>query len=97
MYAYNDGKEWTTQAVAMGVSEAPNQPTTLAPMQGVGLAFDAENLPVISFTATGWKNLGGLRSDFPHRLRAGAFQLILLAAGAMLVLVKVGKSRKNRQ
>jgi hypothetical protein len=97
MYAYNDGNEWTIQTVATGVTEVVGQPVLLAPMQGVGLAYDAENLPVISFTAGNGKIWVAYDPTSPIAAVPEPSTLILFAMGAMLVLVKVGKSRKNRQ
>ena len=53
MYAHKDGiDDWTTQVVTTGVTDPlTGQYESVAPQEKLGLAFDANDYPVISFTA----------------------------------------------
>jgi hypothetical protein len=97
MYAYNDGNGWTTQAVATGVTVGTSSQTIpLYQSQGVGLAFDAENLPVISFTAQDGKIWVAYDPTSPIASVPEPAGILLVATGLMLALVGIGKAKFRR-
>jgi hypothetical protein len=97
MYAYNDGDGWNTQVVATGVTVGTSSQTIpLYQSQGVGLTYDAENLPVISFTAQDRKIWVAYDPTSPIASVPEPSSILLLVTGLMLALVGIGKAKFRR-
>lgn len=91
MYAYKKDAltGWATHEVTAGLSASD----LVTPNQRVGLAYDANDFPVISFV-TGCGNIC-LAYDPPTAVPEPS-SLVLLAVGGMFMLLVVGKSRVRR-
>jgi hypothetical protein len=94
MYSYKDGNnDWASQVVTSSVYNPVSKGyETLTMTQGVGLAFDANDLPVISFTTYSgniWLAYDP-GTDVPE-----PSTMLLLASGGVLVLLSYLKKRMS--
>jgi hypothetical protein len=99
MYAYKDGsKDWVTQTVATYITlPRTTEQFPIKSVQGVGLAFDAENLPVISFTGADNKIWVAYDPLSPIASVPEPCTLLILASGGIFMLVTIGKSKWRRR
>jgi hypothetical protein len=94
MYAYKDGtSDWVVETVATGVPTVGTETTPLTAAQGVGLTFDSENLPVISFTSYDGKIWLAYDPISPIGVPEPS-TLALLGAGVIFGLVTVRRWRR---
>jgi hypothetical protein len=95
-YAYKIGTaDWTVQTVTTSVYNPLTSGTDTVSLQArVGLAFDANDFPVISFLAGSAQNIY-LAYDPPAAVPEPS-TLVLAAAGGGLALLAAGRSRRRR-
>jgi hypothetical protein len=99
MYAYKDGnQDWVTQTVVTNTSNPIffGSSFVLPTMQRVGLTFDANDLPVISFAGQDRKIWLAYDPLSPIASVPEPSTLALLALGVLCMLFTVGKSRSCR-
>ena len=98
MYAYENGNGvWRTNPVTESVFNTyTNSMDSLISGQRVGLAFDANNYPVISFVAGGSTDGNSIYLAYDPTVVPEPSTLALLAAGGALLLSAAGRLRRRR-
>jgi len=90
IYSYNDGKDgWSSQVVTSSIHNPLTSSTeSLATIQGVGITFDANDLPVISFTTIS----GNIWLAYdPVAVPEPTVMLLLASGGAIVLLFRLKK------
>ncbi len=95
MYSYKSGNnDWSSLVVtSMAYNPTTKYSEALSQIQGVGLAFDANDLPVISFTATN----GGIWLAYdPVAVPEPTVMLLLASGGALVLLFRSIKGKSGK-
>jgi hypothetical protein len=94
MYSYKSGEnDWSTQLVTSSAYDPTTKIySTLTQEQEVGLAFDANDLPVISFTAG---NKIWLAYD-PSTVPEPSVMLLLVSGGVLVLLTRLKKRMSGK-
>jgi hypothetical protein len=95
MYSYKSGNnDWSSLVVTSSAYDPINKTSmSLSEMQGVGLAYDANDLAVISFTTLN----GGIWLAYdPVTVPEPSLMLLLVSGGALVLLVRPLKGMSGR-